>query len=754
MMDQMSSPHPKNGMSRVFQGDKREDFFFTPVFYLLVSSLAFFPCLFQGMAYFDDDLLNDYSITQQFLKSSLLHGHIPLWIPYHFAGQPFFAEINKMTLYPPLYLCLFLPSALSFGLFFFLHTFLAGLGMDTWLRTLGLSRESRWVGSLSFALGGCFWGEIIHPNIFASLAWTPWFFAALERLVRFPGPQTAFIAGLCLSLLGSSFYPATLLGVFYSGLVYFAVRASTQRLNLSLILRLSFYFIWGALPLLFVVFPLLDFMRFSDRLKGPLDYLSFNSGLSLKPSALFQFLFPIPPFQPTGALLPQETLANEGFCGLWIPLGVFLSFRARKNKSYFLLIGLGLFFLLVSFGNFLPLHSLTCRFLPGFSLLRGPFRFVFLYSLMICVISAIGFEELFKKSSSFTKISNEKKMTVGIFIALILLATLLGGFIYQPSILLFLVGGIGLVLWLYGVKWGKWVFFSTFCLSMIFTGWDTASSRLGPSLNLDFTKSGALFSKIKKEIGENRVFMGDHIPYPVYWQNQTLLFDLPSNVSCLFDTRNIGGFNNLSMAQRGDLYTLPFPTFLKLMDIQGFTTGNEKGQVPGLIRYQWGKVRFYKAKEPMRLVYAPKNLIMVPGETQRLNQMRQKDFDPYETAILSETPPEETMTEREPRPSHLDYSVVSRELDEEIFKVTLDKPSWLVFSEPNYPGWKARVDEKQVAITTSNHLFRGLYVPEGSHLVHFYFEPICIRLAFFGILLWIISMGLYGSMRLTRNPAQ
>lgn len=715
--------------------------------YAMVAMTAFYPCLFGGKTYFDDDLLNDYSITQQFLKGALLQGHIPLWMPFQFGGQPFFAEIPKMTFYPLLYPCLFLGLGTSFGLFFSLHCFLACLGMDVWLGLFGLSREARWAGALSFGLGGIFWGEIVHPNIFAALAWAPWFFAALEWMVRSLEFRSAFGAGLILTLMGTTFYPEVLLGIFYGGSLYLLLRIFQERPNLGQLIRAIPAFILGALPLLLIFLPFVDFLRFSDRFRTHLDYQNFNSDLYIKPKELALFLFPLPSFPETAPQGPYSILGNEGFFGPWLPLGVLSALFLGKRRKSPMIFFLGLPFLLIAFGQSLPFHQLACRFLPGFSLLRGPFRFVFVYGFFFSALSAFGWDLWFRRESKGKQVGLASGWFVLFFMALLMAMASTLGKQQVPFLLLIGIGGMGLFGATREWAWGKWIFLGSLLLTMVLTGWDIAVSRLGPVSNLDFSRAHSLFQKIEDQTGEGRVFMGDRIPFPISWKDRIYFPDLPANVSCLFGVRNIGGFNNLSLADRGDLYTLSFPTFQKLMAIQGFATGNEKGVIPGFQRFQWGAVKFYRSLEKRFRVYAPNHLVVAPEPEERLDLMREKGFDPYRTAILSEDPGEPLGSLQGKVPARLDYSMEEKGLGEEDFRVHLDRANWVVFSEPVYPGWRTFVDGEPRNITTSNHLFRGLSLSEGSHLIRFTFQPTCIRICFFGLLAWVLGLMLFWTFR-------
>jgi uncharacterized membrane protein YfhO len=60
--------------------------------------------------------------------------------------------------------------------------------------------------------------------------------------------------------------------------------------------------------------------------------------------------------------------------------------------------------------------------------------------------------------------------------------------------------------------------------------------------------------------------------------------------------------------------------------------------------------------------------------------------------------------------------------------------SLLVLSDVHYPGWKARVDGREVPMERVNYLLRGVMVPAGTHRVEFVYEPASWRAG------WIISL--------------
>jgi hypothetical protein len=76
--------------------------------------------------------------------------------------------------------------------------------------------------------------------------------------------------------------------------------------------------------------------------------------------------------------------------------------------------------------------------------------------------------------------------------------------------------------------------------------------------------------------------------------------------------------------------------------------------------------------------------------------------------------------------------------DEEIvLRVEADRTTYLVLSDPYFPGWVARLDGRQVPILRANYLFRAVAVPPGAHNVRFAFEPLSVA---FGAALSLVAL--------------
>ncbi len=82
-------------------------------------------------------------------------------------------------------------------------------------------------------------------------------------------------------------------------------------------------------------------------------------------------------------------------------------------------------------------------------------------------------------------------------------------------------------------------------------------------------------------------------------------------------------------------------------------------------------------------------------------------------------------------------------------KITVETDSknnkFLVLSESHYLGWKAYLDGKRVKIYKTNGVLKGIFIPEGEHLVRFVYDPLSFKVRFFISLFSVLSIiGLLG----------
>ncbi|HVM32247.1 MAG TPA: hypothetical protein VMU88_03870 [bacterium] len=693
--------------------------------YGLLALLVFSRCLFLPRAYFDSDLLAQFAPWRDFLKAELAQGRFPLWDPYLLGGQPFLADLQNMMLYPPNYLTLPFAVPLGLSLFIALHWTWAALGMRYWLRVTGLGEAAAGVGALAFALSGFFWMELIHPPVLAAFAWMPWWFAGLERLARDPQPRAAFLAGLAFALLGLGGSFQVGLGAFYAGAAYLALRAFQEgRFTPQSLAKAALFLGLGALPLLSQLIPTFEFASLSNR-STPADYLTFNASFSMDPASLFHAWFPTLDLPPTTTLdqavqaQEHQFLSVELYLGPWVFFLAALAFRTpgpRGPALFFLAAALTTLALCV--GSAFPLHRWVTLLLPGFSHLRGPFRFSYFWAFSLATLAAWGFESLREK-----KFPPAWLQAGGLYALALLLAALI-----HPARASWEILGLGLglaALPLLGSKrrdWGLGLFALALLLPLLARGWGLFSPA--PLANFDYPKNSAALISLTAPQMPARVFIDpENVPYPVRVRHTLYVSYYPENAFAALRIKDFGGYNPLSLSAVNNLRFLPPQTIFKLMAVKGFATSHDLKSLPGFRQTRADSLFFYQSLFSGAEAYAPRFFQVLPEAKSRLARMGSPDFDPYREGILDAPLPEGLGRRLSGQDAALSYQWLRDEPTAQSFRLSTARDSLVVFAEVDYPGWKAALDGKPTDLFMADHVLRAVFVPAGTHQVDFKYQP-------------------------------
>ncbi len=712
------------------------------LYFGLLAILAFLPCILTNQFYYSDDITT-YSILRQFLKEHLLKGEFPLWNPYLLGGSPFLAYPNTMAAYPLLYPFLLFSIPWGMSLFNLVHFFIAGMGAFFWLRKLGLKDGASRVGAMTYALSGIFWWEILHPPLLAALAWFPWFLAGLEGLCQEWIPGRAFKAGLSFAILflcGS--YQITL-GALLAGGLYVLARLGNRNdlqnawknRNPGKWTRVFGALVWGGLPLLILFIPSYEYIRLSDRYQGALNFSTFNASHSLDPGTLYQVLYPVHPFGPPPRA--EETFdANAGFAGLWTPLLVFWALRRKKHPLKWPLVLIGSFFFLVSLGKYFPLFHWLCLGFPGFHSVRASFRFIFVAVACFSVLAAWGYEQLENFGASPLAARN----ALLIYGTILLILTLLWPQPTWAEWIPLLLGLSGVVLWrlkLLPHPWGLRWFFVSILFSMLLPGWYACPSRMGAASNFDFTGKMPLFNRIKAEAGDSRILLEDGcLQYPTLSLGRITLSPYPVDATCLFGIRNVLGYSAMAYGKTNLLMAkTPVETWTSLFAVKGYLV-KDKGN-PGSLYPLMG---FLRGTCPM--VYAPAKLRIVEDDSQALSGMASKDFNPMSEAFLA-GPLSAGNSLLKQKPVSLRYKCLAEWPNGETYDIQMSGDHLTVFSQVNYPGWKAWLDGKPAPNLEADTLFRALVIPAGRHRVEFLYRPWWYYPLPVGLAVWLLGTGVF-----------
>jgi hypothetical protein len=73
-------------------------------------------------------------------------------------------------------------------------------------------------------------------------------------------------------------------------------------------------------------------------------------------------------------------------------------------------------------------------------------------------------------------------------------------------------------------------------------------------------------------------------------------------------------------------------------------------------------------------------------------------------------------------------------------EATLERPGLVVLADAFYPGWRATVDGRPATTMATNHLFRGVPAPAGTHRIRWEYRPASVTAGAAGSLLgWLVT---------------
>lgn len=155
---------------------------------------------------------------------------------------------------------------------------------------------------------------------------------------------------------------------------------------------------------------------------------------------------------------------------------------------------------------------------------------------------------------------------------------------------------------------------------------------------------------------------------------------------------------------------------------------------PGLLEYdgltllqsdERRRTILYKNDRALPRAYFVAGIHIFPDEKEVVRFLNEPAFDPAATALLSEAITIPDALDNSGTVEFVEYSP-----DRIRLKTNSTGAAFLVLSEAYYPsGWTALIDEQPAPIYQVNHLLRGILLPAGQHEIRFSFEPAVYRSA-------------------------
>ncbi len=394
---------------------------------LFFTSIFFFYDLFEGRYLLTERDLGPYFIPPRFFwVESIKYGDFPLWNPYQFSGQPFFANPQNAILYPLNGLFFLLPFDVAFNTLILLHFFLGGLFTYLFLKDLKVNSTGALISGLIFMLSGYLLSVHSLLTTLLSSAWTPLIMMFFRRTIDGKGFKNGMFTALLItiSFLGGgieivygNFLVLLMMVIFWpSPSIWFVGDEPRVYRFLDL-----FPVYWRRIRSLLIVsilflslsavqlFPFLELFHHSIR----------GTGISYQEATIWSFapkdtlLFFLP--DAYGYWLDMKkywtsqcwlkTLYTGGLPFI-LSLIFFLAPCGNRNglggieKNKKLYLGLMLFSLFLSLGKYNPLYLFLFKYVPFFNGIRYPVKFLYIFIFALSVTAGLGFQKLLEFSKS------------------------------------------------------------------------------------------------------------------------------------------------------------------------------------------------------------------------------------------------------------------------------------------------------------------------------------------------------------------
>lgn len=738
-------------------------FFFVFLAFCGFSFFYFAPNIFSGKLFCYRDIGRYYYPTRFFVVESLIKGDFPLWNPYIFCGYPAFASLQQATLYPLSLLYLLFPFFSGFNFYFIIHNIVASVGMYLLLKKYCLSFPSAFAGAVCFSFCGYTLSMMNLLTTLSAIVWLPWIFLFFiqfkqrQEIMPLLGCSVIFV----LQLFSGQPEIAFITGLMFSFFL-FSIRALTIRQKLY---SLGFSF------LVFIALSSIQLFPFFELLKNSVRLLQQNTPKnvwSFHPLEMINFILP----SWTDRLVAGSPIwfgqawMKTGYTGViaLILSGLGIS-SGQREKNFFLMMGLISLFL--SFGEFVPGARLLHEYLPGFSSIRYPIKYICLFYFSLAVFSGFGAEKLLSQRISL------KKMFWPLMLFMCLLIVLLFGlefnlflpwlektylhklaflekklFYYHFSKLshdvivnIFLVGGFFCLLLFRSLLKKK--IFPFFFLFFVLVSSLYGTYRLEPLVEREFyTIPTENTQFLKTNVREERYFLSPKSSaeaikgVPIlpdvdfkedFYKRQKVV--LP-NLGVVHHLATIDGYESIKLKNnehvKNMLSARPLAKTAKFIDVLGvkyilsFYPIEEKQF--NLVRDDY--IFFYENLNAGKRVYLFDKVLFLEDEKQIDQVLDGSKFNPFQEVIIHEGADD---TISLPSGSALRKVNMVEFIENSPRQIVIEAETsdlnWLVLADTYYPGWRASVNNAPTKIYRANYMMRAVVLPPGKNKIVFTFRP-------------------------------
>ncbi|KPJ58206.1 MAG: hypothetical protein AMS15_08980 [Planctomycetes bacterium DG_23] len=387
---------------------------------LLLAGLVgifFWPLLCGKEVFYFGDFLGFFYPLRHYAAERIRSLEIPLWNPHILCGTPFLATWHSACFYPLSIIYYLLPFSIGFHIFIVVHIFLGALFMYLLARNWLKNDLCALVAAAAFAFSGYLISVTDYVNTLSSIVWIPLVLVLFEKALETRRWRYAVWAGIAFAVQVLAGGPEPV-GLALLLLVAYTIRRrAAPRALFYLALLLVIAFSISAVQLVPFGELFLNTERWVEEI---------SSHWSAGPLTLARCIFPHFLARPGkwGLAWDEQLWLKSSYLGMaTLLLALFAFFTVHERRTY--LYGFaGLFFLLLSLGDWTPLWSLAFRFVPGFAAVRYPVKFLGGLTLCLSVLAGAGAKSLLAhlRLKRFLRLSSLLLASLGVLLILVFTA--------------------------------------------------------------------------------------------------------------------------------------------------------------------------------------------------------------------------------------------------------------------------------------------------------------------------------------------
>lgn len=769
--------NPRRRLCRWFDSPRAKDWL--SITFLVALPLAFFWRETLGwLTLGDQDAVFWFFPAYKFAAEQIRSGSFPLWNPYQYGGLPFFAEWQSGTLDPLNWIHWFGASSRSLTLSIQLSLAIALLAMFNYSRSIGFTRRAGIFAAVVFGLGGFLVGRTLYPGFVRIVALMPLVLCFTERLRQRGYWRDAVFGSLIVAWQIFAAHPQPLI---YSSLLacfYALFRLYRESDRLKFLLQFATMFIAGLGLAAVQLLPAFEFASKSVRQDWPFELFTLHS---LHPASLLVTLFPF--FHGSGKTIyhlsywgtywhHNEAQIYLGAIALALAVaGMIASWRARYRLGMFWSV-VAVAGTVMAMGKYTGFVARLLYHIPLVSHFRSPNRHWMEVSMAIAVLSGYAVNRLLQERSRF--IARISQLSAAL---LFLLTSAVGcltlwqtarienllraltdlhhlppGFLQSArwefllpiitSTLVFLV----IIIFTKAANRARWFTLLLLVLLVDFNLY-AAFAPINNPAKLESLVGTAMPPQLVAQQSEREpvryqmmlnVATGEFSPFWLYGHEMMTGYDpVLSERQKIFSGLDEAGrcFNPTMLEpqdQTLDVFNARFvfvpPSFMK----EELFKNTARWREIVIERDSAKPYADYRIFENLRAL--PRVWLVNQARTEwegdqlKLIRGQLPGFDPRATALVDhETAAklDSSLLQLNPEPSDSTGRafIISRAPTSLKIETETARASLLILSEMFYPGWKARIDGREVEIWRVNYNLRGVSLPAGKHLVEFSYRP-------------------------------